>query len=97
MIFMQIGCNLEILEKKSFFGKKFRLIFTHFYPNLEINYGLDRLFGGAGTALCRFGGAGTALYRPMSPKIIVKIGPFKLKNCQEPYFCMRNPKKLVPR
>ena len=53
--------------------------------------------GGAGTTLSRFGGVGTALYRPMSPKIFVKISPFKLKNCQEPYFCMRNPKKLVPR
>jgi hypothetical protein len=33
----------------------------------------------------------------MGPKIFAKIGPFKLKNCQEPYFCIRNPKKIVPR
>ena len=32
----------------------------------------------------------------MSPNILVQIGPFKLKICQEPYFCMRNPKKVVP-
>jgi hypothetical protein len=31
----------------------------------------------------------------MSPKLLSQIGPFKLKNCQEPYFCMRNRKKVV--
>ena len=34
-------------------------------------------------------------HRPMSPNILVQIGPFELKICQEPYFCMRNPKKMV--
>ena len=32
----------------------------------------------------------------MSPNILVQIGPFELKICQEPYFCMRNPKKMIP-
>ena len=32
----------------------------------------------------------------MSPNILVQIGPFELKICQKPYFCMRNPKKVVP-
>ena len=36
-------------------------------------------------------------HRPMSPNILVQIGPFELKICQLPYFCMRNLKKVVPR
>ena len=41
---------------------------------------------------CHFGG-----HRPMSSKNFVKIGPFKLKSWLLAYFCMRNPKKVVPR
>jgi hypothetical protein len=33
----------------------------------------------------------------MSPEIFVKIDPFKLNMWQEPYFSMRNPKKIAPR
>jgi hypothetical protein len=32
-----------------------------------------------------------------SKHFFFKIGPFELNICQEPYFCMRNPKKMATR